>query len=69
MNDLQLLQKFEPVVCFTAGELFFPCAIDGYLQRFRDDLVSQLFVLRTGFLGALILVRARLIGVIVDCVV
>jgi hypothetical protein len=33
MKDLQLLQKFEPVVCFTKGELFFPCAVDGYLRR------------------------------------
>ncbi len=33
MDDLMLLRKFEPVVCFTKGELFFPCAVDGYLER------------------------------------
>ena len=33
MNDLDLLRKFEPVVRFTQGELFFPCAVDGYVQR------------------------------------
>ncbi len=33
MNDLDLLRKYEPVVRFTAGELFFPCAIEGYLAR------------------------------------
>ena len=33
MNDRELLRKFEPVVCFTEGELFFPCAVDGYLRR------------------------------------
>ncbi len=33
MNDLELLRKFEPVVCFTKGEFFFPCAIDGYIKR------------------------------------
>lgn len=33
MNDLDLLRKFEPVVCFTEGEFFFPCAVDEYLKR------------------------------------
>jgi hypothetical protein len=33
MNDLELLQRFEPVVRYTHGELFYPCAIDGYLTR------------------------------------
>jgi hypothetical protein len=33
MNDLDLLRKFEPVVCFTDGELFFPCAVDEYIKR------------------------------------
>jgi hypothetical protein len=33
MNDLDLLRKFEPVVCFTEGEFFFPCAVDEYLER------------------------------------
>jgi hypothetical protein len=33
MTDLELLQCFEPVVRYTHGELFFPCAVDGYLAR------------------------------------
>ncbi|MDD1751976.1 MAG: hypothetical protein LUQ38_02660 [Methanotrichaceae archaeon] len=33
MDDLMLLQKFEPVLRFTKGELFFPSAVDGYLER------------------------------------
>ncbi|MCJ7444255.1 MAG: hypothetical protein MUO26_06965, partial [Methanotrichaceae archaeon] len=33
MDDLTLLQKFEPVLRFTKGELFFPSAVDGYLER------------------------------------
>ena len=33
MNDHDLLRKFEPVVCYTQGEVFFPCAVDGYLRR------------------------------------
>ena len=33
MDDLTLLQKFEPVLRFTKGELFFPSSIDGYLER------------------------------------
>lgn len=33
MNDLDLLRKFEPVVHFTQGEMFYPTAVDGYLQR------------------------------------
>ncbi len=33
MNNLALLKKFEPVVCFTHGEFFFPCAVDEYLKR------------------------------------
>jgi hypothetical protein len=32
-NDLELLQKYEPVVHFTKGELFYPCGVDGYLKR------------------------------------
>lgn len=31
MTDLELLQQFEPVVRYTHGELFYPCAVDGYL--------------------------------------
>jgi len=33
MNDVDLLRKFEPVVCYTQGEVFFPCAVDGYVRR------------------------------------
>ncbi len=32
MNDLNLLRKFEPVVRFTDGEFFFPCAVDEYVR-------------------------------------
>jgi hypothetical protein len=41
MDNLALLQKYEPVVCYTHGENFFPCAIDEYIKRcslwLRDD--------------------------------
>lgn len=33
MNDLDLLHSYEPVVHYTLGEMFFPAAVDGYLQR------------------------------------
>jgi len=33
MNDLELLRRFEPVVHYTLGEMFFPAAVDGYLQH------------------------------------
>ena len=33
MTDLELLRKFEPVVRFTYGEYFFPCAVDEYVRR------------------------------------
>jgi len=33
MNDLELLREYEPVVCFTQGELFFPLAVDQYVRR------------------------------------
>jgi hypothetical protein len=32
MDDLALLRQYEPVVRYTAGELFFPCAIEAYLS-------------------------------------
>jgi hypothetical protein len=32
-DDLGLLRRFEPVVCYTQGEQFFPTAIDGYVRR------------------------------------
>jgi hypothetical protein len=33
MDDLALLRTFEPILKFTEGELFFPCAVDGYIKR------------------------------------
>ncbi|MDD1751547.1 MAG: hypothetical protein LUQ38_00450, partial [Methanotrichaceae archaeon] len=33
MDDLELLRKYEPVVRYTSGELFFPCAVDEYVKR------------------------------------
>lgn len=35
MTDLELLRRFEPVLRFTQGEMFFPAAVDGYLRRCR----------------------------------
>ncbi len=32
-SDINLLRCFEPVLRFTHGELFFPCAVDEYLKR------------------------------------
>ncbi|CAN5654137.1 hypothetical protein BH23CHL2_BH23CHL2_22230 [soil metagenome] len=32
MNDLELLRKYEPIVRYTHGELFFPCPVDGYVR-------------------------------------
>jgi len=33
MSDLELLQRFEPVVRYTGGELFFPMAAESYVSR------------------------------------
>jgi hypothetical protein len=33
MNDLELLRKYEPVLRFTHGELFFPANVEPYVQR------------------------------------
>jgi hypothetical protein len=33
MNDLDLLRRFEPVLRYTQGEMFFPCAVGGYLKQ------------------------------------
>ena len=33
MNDLDLLRTYEPAIHFTLGEMFFPSAVDGYLQK------------------------------------
>lgn len=32
MSDLDLLRAYEPIVRYTAGEMFFPAAIEGYLE-------------------------------------
>ncbi|MGE0057739.1 MAG: hypothetical protein AB7T32_07120 [Dehalococcoidia bacterium] len=31
--SLELLRRFEPVVAYTAGEMFFPTAVEGYVRR------------------------------------
>ena len=33
MNDYFLLRQYEPVVRYTQGEMFFPCAVDAYLAQ------------------------------------
>ncbi len=33
MEDLSLLRKYEPVIYYTQGEMFFPCAVDEYVKR------------------------------------
>ena len=33
MNDLDLLRRFEPVIRYTQGEMFFPCSVKGYLAH------------------------------------
>ena len=33
MGDLALLRKYEPVVRYTYGEFYFPCAVDEYVKR------------------------------------
>lgn len=32
-TDLDLLRRYEPIVHYTHGELFFPMSVDGYLQN------------------------------------
>ena len=32
MNDLDLLRQYEPIVRYTQGEMFFPCAVDEFLK-------------------------------------
>ena len=52
MNDLELLRHFEPVVNYTQGEIFFPCAIDGYLEKcslwFRDAAGNEAMIVEPG---------------------
>lgn len=33
MTDLELLRRYEPILRFTRGEIFFPTAIDGYVEQ------------------------------------
>ena len=48
LDDLSLLRQYEPLLQFTEGELFFPCAIESYLehcslwQRSPDGETEQL---------------------------
>ncbi len=55
-DDLALLRKFEPVVYFTRGELFYPCAVDGYLDRcsliMRDRYGNEQVLAQEGELSA-----------------
>ena len=32
MNDWDLLRRYEPIIRFTQGELFFPCAVDDFIR-------------------------------------
>ncbi|MGL5828493.1 MAG: hypothetical protein ACRC0L_02860, partial [Angustibacter sp.] len=56
VDDLDLLRKFEPVLRFTQGEMFFPMAIDGYLQRssawIRDESGTPIPLAKVGDLTA-----------------
>ena len=55
MDDLTLLRKYEPVIRFTHGELFFPCAVDEYLQCcslwLRDPKGNELELIAGGELS------------------
>ncbi|RIK19843.1 MAG: hypothetical protein DCC51_08300 [Anaerolineae bacterium] len=33
MNGMDLLRRYEPVVYYTSGEMFYPRAVDGYVAR------------------------------------
>jgi hypothetical protein len=41
MTDLALLRRYEPVVHYTRGEMFFPTAVDGYLKSCSLWLVDS----------------------------
>ena len=32
MTDLDLLRAYEPIIRFTHGEMFFPCAADAFFE-------------------------------------
>ena len=52
MNDLELLRRFEPVIRYTQGEMFFPYAVDAYLAQCslwqRDKEGRQTLLLSPG---------------------
>ena len=52
MDELTLLRLYEPIIHFTQGELFFPCAVDEYIKRcslwIRDDDGKEEQVVATG---------------------
>ena len=33
VNPVELLRRYEPVIRFTEGELFFPMAVDAYVEQ------------------------------------
>ncbi|GAB1422529.1 hypothetical protein MASR2M15_27630 [Anaerolineales bacterium] len=33
MNDLELLKKYEPIIYFNKAEMFYPCAVDRYIEK------------------------------------
>ncbi len=41
MTDLELLRKYEPIIYYTSGEMFFPRAVDGYVNCSSLWLVDQ----------------------------
>ncbi len=61
MDDLTLLRKYEPVVCFTQGEMYFPCAVDEYAKLcslwLRDDKGKETLLVPEGQLTLKTLAR------------
>ena len=55
MSDLELLKQYEPIIRFTEGEMFFPCAVDSYLTHcslwIRDNEGNNEQVLPVGELS------------------
>ena len=56
MNNLNLLRQYEPIMRFTRGELFFPCAVDEYLRLCslwkRDTAGNETRIADVGTLSA-----------------
>jgi hypothetical protein len=52
MNDLELLRRYEPIVRYTDGEIFFPSGVEEYLKRcslwMRDADGTEHLLLRQG---------------------